>query len=461
MQYQYQRSLFLFRRDLRLDDNTGLLRALESSREVIPVFILDPRQVGSTNRFRNEHSLQFMAASLEGLEEQLTERNGRLHYSSGLPHRVVEGLIQSELIEAVFVNRDYTPFSLSRDADLQHVCAHHGIPFVRHDDYLLTTPGEVHKQDGKPYTLFTAFYKAASIHPASPVRRNRYTNYAVIANKRPSVVTPTSVIGASAPSTTRYSGRIDALNILKRLGRFADYALRRDFLNQSATTALSPHLKFGTLSVRELVHAVASQLGDSHPLIRQLYWRDFFTHIAFHFPHIFSGSFHQRYDGIKWLNNRRLFKRWCDGQTGVPIVDAGMRQLNQTGEMHNRVRMITASFLIKDLHVDWRWGEHYFAQHLTDYDPSVNNGNWQWVASTGCDAAPYFRIFNPWVQQTRFDPDCRYVKRWIPELKDLDPLIIHDLNRRPAKPAAKYPRPVVDHAISAKITSQLYREARD
>ena len=460
MQYRYKRSLFLFRRDLRLDDNTGLRAALESSREVIPAFIFDPRQSGKANRFRGNHSLQFMKNSLEDLARQLVKRGAKLHSFDGLPHQVIGRLIQSAGIEAVFVNRDYTPFSIGRDVEIERVCSRRGIPFFHYDDYLLTTPEQVRKSDGTPYTVFSAFYRAASSHPLPVPRPNRHTNFATLDPDADSGV-PSPFLSKSLSSKVVGSGgRAKALRILNHLERLSEYAGLRDYPDQQATSGLSAHLKFGTLSVRELYHAVSSQLDDNHPLIRQLYWRDFFTHIAFHFPHIFRGAFHRQYDGIEWLDSRPLFKRWCDGETGVPIVDAGMRQLKQTGEMHNRVRMISASFLVKDLHIDWRWGEKYFAQQLTDYDPAVNNGNWQWVASTGCDAAPYFRIFNPWLQQKKFDPDCGYIKRWIPQLRGLKPAAIHELNRPTTSPVTGYPHPVVDHSIAAKITSELYRSAR-
>ncbi len=222
-----------------------------------------------------------------------------------------------------------------------------------------------------------------------------------------------------------------------------------------ATSRLSAHLKFGTCSVREVYYAIVQQLSPEHPLLRQLYWRDFFTHIAFHYPHVFGKAFHPQYDNLVWDNNRGHFQRWAEGTTGFPIVDAGMRELNATGFMHNRVRMIVASFLTKDLHISWRWGERYFAQHLVDYDPAVNNGNWQWAASTGCDAQPYFRIFNPWLQQQKFDPDCQYIYRWIPELNGIPATIIHKWYSKHVD--APYPAPMLDHARESQIAKERYK----
>ncbi|MBD3419671.1 MAG: deoxyribodipyrimidine photo-lyase, partial [Chitinivibrionales bacterium] len=217
------------------------------------------------------------------------------------------------------------------------------------------------------------------------------------------------------------------------------------------------HLKFGTVSVREVFYRISEFLGDSHELLRQLYWRDFFTHVAWHFPHVFGHNFRHTYATPTWIPNDAFFECWCRGRTGFPIVDAGMRELNQTGFMHNRVRMIAASFLVKDLHIDWRRGELYFAQHLMDYDPAINNGNWQWAASTGCDAQPWFRIFNPWRQQIRFDPEAEYCKKWVPELLQITPADINKWNEAFARHPGVYVPPMVDHAHERKATKEYYR----
>ncbi len=245
--------------------------------------------------------------------------------------------------------------------------------------------------------------------------------------------------------------------ILDDLDRFRDYKTRRDFPFEHGTTRLSAYLKFGLCSIREIHEAVSKQLGILHPLIRQLYWRDFYIHIAFHFPHVFKRAFKPRYERIQWSYDSSLFQMWCEGKTGFPIVDAGMRQLNTTGWMHNRVRMIVASFLTKDLHIDWRWGERYFAERLVDYDPSVNNGNWQWAASTGADAQPYFRIFNPWRQQKRYDKECKYIKKWIPELSKVKANIIHKwFKPTNLDSEISYPKPIVDHKEESQFAKELF-----
>lgn len=245
--------------------------------------------------------------------------------------------------------------------------------------------------------------------------------------------------------------------ILNEIDRFSTYMKVRDFPAKAGTTKLSAHLKFGTVSIREVYYAIKNRFGADHPLIRQLYWRDFYTQIGYHFPRVFKRSFRSKYDKLDWNYNETAFHRWCEGLTGFPIVDAGMRELNRTGYMHNRVRMIVASFLIKDLHIDWRWGERYFAQKLVDYDPAVNNGNWQWAASTGCDPVPYFRIFNPWLQQRKFDPNCEYIKENVPELRSFPPSIIHNLEKVQPDDLKNYPPPMVDHTTVKELTKAMFK----
>ena len=321
-------------------------------------------------------------------------------------------------IDAVIVNRDYTPYSRQRDKTLEKVCKIGSIPFYSFDDALLHPPEETLKKDGKPYTIFTPYFRNASKQEVLPPMQNRGTHYfrgsIPFAEDKPTLAelrVKNGLIG----------GRSEALKLLTKLGSLDQYGKLRDFPAEAYSTHLSPYLKFTVCSPREVYAAICHNLGPDHGLIRSLYWRDFFTSIAFFFPHVFKSAFHSKFDKLKWSNDREAFQRWCNGTTGFPLVDAGMREMNETGFMHNRVRMIAASFLIKDLHIDWRWGEKYFAQTLIDYDPAVNNGNWQWAASTGCDAQPYFRIFNPWTQQKKFDPECTYIKKWIAELRDFPP----------------------------------------
>ena len=355
------------------------------------------------------------------------------------------------------VNGDYTPYSLKRDQKIESVCNTAKIPFFSFDDALLHPPSKTLKKDGKPYTVFTPFYHNAMQLEVSPPVANRYKNYysgSIPSSHGKSLyhqILPTR-------SLSKGGGRTAALKILHKIGEFSSYASLRDFPAEDATTHLSAHLKFTTISPKELYWKISKELGPSSPLIRSLFWRDFFSSIALFFPRVFTGAFHEKYNSIRWRHDEKIFIKWCEGKTGFPIVDAGLREMNQTGFMHNRVRMIVASFLTKDLHIDWRLGEKYFAQTLVDYDPSVNNGNWQWAASTGCDAQPYFRIFNPWRQALKFDPDCVYIKKWIPELTLLPPNVIHKWDQEKYHSQyGGYPKPIVDHAKEAKATLALYK----
>lgn len=443
-------SLFIFRRDLRLDDNTGLLKALRESEYVIPCFIFDPRQIESDNSYKSDRAVHFMYESLKELELRLKKIKGELFTFYGIAEQIVKELLQKNSIDAVYINKDYTPFSIKRDSDIAKICAKLKREFVEVEDLLLNAIAASTKNDGAPYTVFTPFFKKTSLNNVNQPVANKHTNFYTFVRSEKQFHIP------HTPHDTLIikGGSTEGHKILNSLKQFKDYAKTRDF-PEKQTTHLSVHLKFGTVSVREAYYAIASELGHNSPLIRQLYWRDFYTLIAYHFPRVFGKAFIPKYNEIKWSENKEHFVRWCTGTTGFPIVDAGMRELNVTGFMHNRVRMIVASFLVKDLHINWQWGEKYFAQQLIDYDPAVNNGNWQWAASTGCDPQPYFRIFNPWLQQKKFDPECTYIKRWVPELKNELPKHIHTLYKY--KAATNYPSPIVDHTKEAATAKNYFK----
>jgi deoxyribodipyrimidine photo-lyase len=451
---RYPRSLFIFRRDLRCDDNTALIRALEDSEQVIACFIFDPRQT-QPHPYRSEPAFAFMIQSLEDLGVQLLDRGGKLFYFQGIAHEVIEQLILKEKISAVYLNEDYTPFSVGRDLAIKKLCSLHNIAFYACADALLNDPRSVTKNAGGVYTVFTPFFRKSILNEVLKPAINSHSNYFNGSLKFKGSGSLPSMSSRVKPIFS--GGRKQALEILSDLKRFKSYETDRDIPAQNATTGLSAHHKFGTCSVRETYHAVKKQLGKEHTLIRELYWRDFFTQIAYHFPHVFGHAFYEEYDGIQWSCDEEKFKLWREGRTGFPIVDAGMRELNATGFMHNRVRMITSSFLVKDLHIDWRWGEKYFAQRLVDYDPCVNNGNWQWVASTGCDHQPYFRIFNPWLQQKRFDGDCRYIKKWIPELKHLNASAIHVRGKGQGLFSENYPDPMLEHDVESQKAKEMFK----
>ncbi len=457
MKPSYQLALHIFRRDLRLHDNTALIAALKSSEKVIPCFIFDKRQI-EHNDYKSDNCIQFMVNSLGELDDELKKKHAKIYFFYGIAEDIVAELLKKKPIQAVFLNRDYTPFSLTRDRKIANVCQDHAVDFHCFADALLHEPEQIHKENHQPYTLFTPFYnKAATLFVAAP-QKNSLENYyrETMALEDKKILA--KLAQKSNPNLSPKGGRQEALSLLKKIKTFANYEKIRNFPALAGTTKLSAHNKFGTLSIREVYAAVANEFGPAHKLIAELYWRDFFTHIAFHFPSVFTQPFHKKYAKLPWTHNEKHFRLWCEGRTGFPIVDAGMRELNTTGYMHNRVRMIVASFLTKDLHIDWRLGEKYFAQKLVDYDPAVNNGNWQWAASTGCDAQPYFRIFNPWLQQQTYDPDCLYIKRWIPELAKLPIKTIHTLNKISSPLTTNYPAPLVDHALENQITKIMYKK---
>ena len=449
------RIIFIFRRDLRIHDNPALVQCLqacvEADAEFYPCFFFDRRQISPTqNQYFSVNAVTFMFECLRELDDDLYaaglghlhcfEINGNLH---GSPHDN----------ENKFFNKDITPYAITRDG-------------TAHDDpnlgrgYLLSDSVHVIKNGtGKPYSIFTPFYRCAvRIRVPATMRLPTFKIKIVKDDHRLAHFHP------PAGATKLISGgRKAALRILRR--NFRQYAATRDVpTNDTGTTHLSAYLKFGVISVREAYHAI-----NVREFRRQLYWREFYALIAFHFPHVLKGqtsnqnlAMHESYNRLRWSSNYGdKWIKWCQGRTGFPFVDAGMRQLNQTGYMHNRLRMVTATFLIKDLHIDWRLGEKYFAQNLTDYDPAQNNGGWQWCASTGADAQPYFRIFNPWEQSRRFDPDAIYIKRWLPELIPLTAREIHNWHTthttlRVAK-NIQYPAPLCDHHTEAERTLRTYR----
>lgn len=453
MAITFNRTLVLFRRDFRLQDNTALLAAHACSKEVVPAFIFDTRQIRE-HAYQSKPGLQYMLESLEYLDECLRKRGSQLYCWQGVPEEILPDIIQSLKIDGIFLNEDYTPFAHARDTKIKEITAAIGIGFQSFHDTLLTFPGAVLKSDGTPYTVYTPFAKKAQNNEIAKPRRNTYRNFYSVLDTELSFK-QTAPLYEKNENIFISGGRKNALERIAKITNLSDYAESRNIPALESTTGLSAALKFGTLSARELYYKIVASFDTGHTLISELYWRDFFTHIAFHFPYIFKGCFHKKYDAIEWPGEDADFECWCAGQTGFPLVDAGIRQLNTTGFMHNRVRMVVASFLVKDLLIDWRRGEQYFAQRLIDYDPAVNNGNWQWAASTGCDAQPFFRIFNPWRQQERFDPDCTYIKSWVPELEKATEKEMRSLES--GFSVAGYPMPVVNHKIQRDRAEDLFR----
>lgn len=456
----FEKSLFIFRRDLRLTDNSALINALARSEHVLPCFIFDPRLLQQPKPHHN--AIQFLIEALQDLDKKLRRQKSQLHFFYGIPEQILPELISKLNIGGIFFNRDYTPFSRQRDQHIQQICQKAKIECCQFGDSLLNEPEMVLKSNNEPYKVFTPYFHKATIFPITPPKQNPYSNYmkSKLAHFSKAEEISQKIHWQTNESIPFEGTKAACSDILSNLKKFQTYETTRDIPGQQGTTHLSAYLKFGICSIREAYTAISKKLGSNHPLIRQLYWRDFYTHIAFHFPHVFQQAFKPQYDTIEWSYDNSLFKAWCQGKTGFPIIDAGMRELNTSGWMHNRVRMIVASFLTKDLHIDWRWGERYFANKLIDYDPAVNNGNWQWAASTGVDAQPYFRIFNPWRQQVKYDSDCVYIKRWIPELTNIEPKIIHQW----FKPTnwdsqTRYPKPIVNHKEESQYSKEIFRSA--
>ncbi len=452
------RSLFLFRRDLRLADNTGLARACRASDEVVPAFIFDPRQCDpDNNAFFSEHAFAFLVRSLKELRRRLRERGGRLFVFEGDPAAILSELISAGDISAVHVNRDYTPFARRRDDQLRSVCREEGARFQSSNALLLTEPEEVQPSGGGAYHTFTPFRRRAQSVSTPPPRgkvEGPFCDRALSVETTPLETYdryPTDDLRAKG-------GRAEGIEFLEEIETLGAYRDARHQPAKESLTALSAHHKFGTISIRESLYVVKKAFEDYHKLISQFYWRDFYTHLLFHRPEQLTTSLRPIGRHIPWRNERGEFDRWHEGATGVPFVDAGMRELRETGYMHNRVRMVVASFLTKDLLVDWRWGAQHFARTLTDYDPAVNAGNWQWAASVGTDYR--LRIYNPYSQAEKHDPEAEYIKRWVPEVRDVDADRLASGTQEDFSDAAPgYPAPIVDRNDAYHRAKDAFREA--
>jgi deoxyribodipyrimidine photo-lyase len=461
MKKTYQKSVFIFRRDLRLEDNLGLLAALEQSEKVVPIFIFDPAQTDQTkNDYFSAPAFTFLLNSLAELNEDLNHRQSQLYIFSGQPDDVVDELIQQDQVDAVFVNKDYTPFARKRDGAIDEVCQKHNVPFFRYDDCALSKLEDIKTGEDKIYTVFTPFMKKASQSEVAEPRKNNFENYFSSALNTPIAKIEDFHIDCNKDLILK-GGRTEALEILNNHQYLDNYKDRRNLPADNGTSRLSAHHKFGTISIRESFHLAKEVSGAGNHFISELYWRDFYLYIAYHFPQVFRTSFLPWAKHIEWINDKDQFEAWTKGMTGVPMVDAGMRELNETGWMHNRPRMIVASYLTKNLLIDWRWGEKYFAQNLIDYDPSQNNGGWQWSASTGADPKP-LRIFNPYTQAVNYDNQAEYIKKWVPELESVSAQLLTDGKTQDfSEFASDYPAPLVDQKDSFHRAMEVYKKAKD
>lgn len=427
-------SVFWMRRDLRLFDNAALYNALKSGYPVLCVFIFDKNILDKLEN-KNDARVNFIHNTLLAIKEELVSKGSDLLMIHDAPENAWKKILSEYQVKAVFANRDYEPYAIKRDKQISDVLHQNGIRFNTYKDQLIFEPHEVTKADGTPYLIYTPFSnkwldRLNSFYLKSyPAEKYHYAFLNISGLKE---------ISLSQLGFLKSESNIPPTNASDTV--IKNYAENRDFpALKAGTSHLGLHLRFGTISIRQLA-TKANKL--SAVFLKELIWREFFMHILYHFPHTVDHAFRKEFDNINWRNNESEFEKWCEGKTGYPLVDAGMRELNETGFMHNRVRMVVASFLTKHLLIDWRWGERYFAEKLLDFELSSNVGNWQWAAGCGCDAAPYFRVFNPHTQAEKFDSQEKYIRKWVPELDTLD-----------------YPKPIVEHKFARERILKEFKKS--
>ncbi len=433
-------AIFWFRRDMRLADNAGLYHALRSGHQVLPLFIFDHTILSQLND-KKDLRVNFIYQEILQLKEELQSLGSNLLIKYGTPEAVFNELLSQEEIKAIYCNHDYEPSAITRDKKIAEKCESNKVEFHSFKDQCIFEKHEITKDDGSPYTVFTPYSKKWKAKLNSQINGNEFYFFKAY---------PTEKYNSQFIKEYRFepTPELSDMGFEKMVFDFPkkevasslikNYANNRNFPAIEGTSHLGIHFRFGTISIREKARK-AIQLNET--FLNELIWRDFYMQILFHFPHVVNGAFRPIYDKIEWRNNENEFERFCAGQTGYPIVDAGIRELNATGFMHNRVRMIVASFLTKHLLIDWRWGEAYFAEKLLDFDLSANNGGWQWAAGCGTDAAPYFRVFSPKLQTEKFDKNLVYIKKWVPELL-----------------SSNYPKPIVDHDFARKRCLEVYKK---
>ncbi|HLV15279.1 MAG TPA: deoxyribodipyrimidine photo-lyase [Xanthomarina sp.] len=427
-------NLFWFRRDLRLDDNIGLFEALKGPHPVLPIFIFDTNILDELPK--NDSRVSFIYKTLQNLKDQLQSNyESDICLYHGTPLEIFKNLVTQYQINSVFTNRDYEPYAQERDSEIARFLTSRDIQFKDFKDQVIFEKNEVVKSDGKPYLVYTPYMKRWKAKFNSETLET-YPSRKILHNLFPILDAPNlglKDLGFSPSSQDITDFKVDSDLI-------QNYEATRNFPFKDSSSKLGPHLRFGTVSIRTVMQKAIAETNEV--FWQELIWREFFMQILWHFPETVHRSFKPKYDNIKWRNNEKEFQLWCEGKTGYPLVDAGMRQLNETGFMHNRVRMLVGSFLCKHLLIDWRWGEAYFAKKLHDYEMASNIGNWQWVAGCGVDAAPYFRIFNPTTQIDKFDKKLEYIKKWVPDFQELS-----------------YPQPMVDHKEARERCLRVYKEA--
>lgn len=426
-------SVFWFRRDLRLHDNAGLYHALKYSEKVLPIFIFDSNILKKLPK--DDARVSFIYKTLDRLNEQLELFKTMIEVHFGTPEEVFSLLTEKYSISKVFANHDYEPYAIKRDSRIKESLALKNIEFYTFKDHVIFEKNEITKKDGKPYVVYTPYSKKW----IEAFEKNRIKNY-----PSEDLLNQFYTALQSQRITLAQMGFEEATFPVEKYDLTSqiidEYEETRNFPALDNTSKIGPHLRFGTVSIRRIVDKASKR--ENLTFLKELIWREFFMQILWHFPDTCKHSFKSNYDKIHWRNNEEEFEKWCNGKTGYPLVDAGMRQLNKTGFMHNRIRMLAGSFLCKHLLIDWRWGEAYFAKKLHDYEMSSNVGNWQWVAGTGVDAAPYFRIFNPTTQIKKFDKNQNYIQEWVPDFQELS-----------------YPSPIVDHKYARERCLKTYKDA--
>jgi len=422
-------TIFWFRRDLRLQDNAGLFHALKENKDVVPIFIFDTTILDKLED-KDDRRVEFIHNSLTVMQQLLEELGSSMIVFHGDPIAIFKSLKP----KAVYTNHDYEPYARQRDEVIKNILVEKGSEFQTFKDQVIFEKDEVTKDDGKPYTIFTPYSRKwkSLITPAHLKSYPTESHFESFKKIKALPLPSLADIGFESTGISFPERKIKQSIVEK-------YDQQRNFPAIEGTTKLSVHLRFGTVSIRKLAQLAQKK---NEIWLNELIWRDFYHMILWHFPEVETKSFKPAYDKIEWRNNEKEFDAWCEGKTGYPIVDAGMHELNVTGFMHNRVRMIVASFLTKHLLIDWRWGEAYFAKKLLDFDLAANNGGWQWAAGSGCDAAPYFRVFNPALQTEKFDPESEYIKKWVPEFG-----------------TEKYLKPIVDHKLARERVLKVYKEA--
>lgn len=489
--------IFIFRRDLRVNDNLALSKLYETiiksddnNSVVLPIFIFNSKQINKNkNKYFNKNSVEFLIQSLESLDKQLNNKLVYIHTDKDdidvldKLKKKIETKRPIGKLSSISFNIDYTPFAIRRDKQIKSWCEDNQVQLITEEDYTLLPINTVLTNSGTFFSVFTPFYQkfltsSSKIPQVFNINHKQfnellYKKQVVIEN---AIKTKSNIHKYYFNDPNKHlfiiGGRDNAMNIIKKIqeGDFTHYDKERNYPSlRDKTTKLSAYLKFGCVSIREVYYALLETYSLHHGLIRELIWKEFYACIVFNKPRVLNGQianknanlpFKEKYDNIKWSSNNEWFERWCNGNTGFPIVDAAMRQMNTTGWMHNRCRMIVASFLVKDMLMDWTLGEQYFAQKLVDYDPASNNGGWQFSSSTGVDAQPYFRIFNPFSQSLKFDADCEYIKKWVPELKNIDNKSIHtwDVSYEKYIHNTNYPKPMLVHKEQSKKAIELFRQ---